>query len=135
MLLRYPGYRRVACVVVGEPVESFKSFSRELLLRAKQEALHVEYRSKVLEERRRQDKAPVEGNDSRKATWAVGQWGTVGEVQDALKRKAETERRRREAEARGEAFEEDAKGGKVPRNPIGPLYPTRHRPIALYRSI
>ena len=41
--------------------------------------------------------------------------GTIGElkiqapfqVQDALKRKAETERRRREAEARGEAFEEE----------------------------
>ena len=64
LLERYAGYRRVACVVLGEPVEAFKAFSRQLLLRAKQEAMDAEYRQKVLEERRRGESKVVD--DTRK---------------------------------------------------------------------
>eukprot|EP00435_Cladocopium_sp_Y103_P061919 s551_g23.t1 len=90
------GCKRVAAVVVGEPPASFRAFSQEMMLRIKQEALTAEFKAKVQEERKKtaEKQQPLDPENKAK------------KVQDALKRKAEFEKRKREAETRGETFDE-----------------------------
>ncbi|CAK9030973.1 unnamed protein product [Durusdinium trenchii] len=95
---RWPGFKRVAAVVVGDPPVSFKSFSQEAMLRMKQEALTAEFKAKAQEERKKASDKPLDPDDEAK------------KVQETLKRKADFERRKREAEMKGENFEEEEEG-------------------------
>eukprot|EP00443_Scrippsiella_acuminata_P049395 CAMPEP_0115554716 /NCGR_PEP_ID=MMETSP0271-20121206/97439_1 /TAXON_ID=71861 /ORGANISM="Scrippsiella trochoidea, Strain CCMP3099" /LENGTH=830 /DNA_ID=CAMNT_0002988455 /DNA_START=96 /DNA_END=2590 /DNA_ORIENTATION=+ len=90
---RSPAFKKIACVVVGEPTVEFKKHSQKLILQQKQEASDKQFNAKKLEEKR---KKIIEQKQKE---------------MEKLKKKAEKEKKQKEREAKKKAAEE--KGEKL----------------------
>lgn len=88
-----PVFKKIACIVVGEPSVDFKKHSQKLILQQKQEASDKQFHAKQLEEKRNKIMEQKQ------------------KEMDKLKKKAEKEKKQKEREAKKKAAE--AKGEKL----------------------
>jgi len=99
LVARWPGFKTVARVIVGEPPAAFKKSSQALALDTKQQAADLEHKAKFHQEKQRHLLQKQQWNMEKTKK---EQARRMTKMQEKMKKKLEFEQKKKEAAAKGE---------------------------------
>eukprot|EP00933_Yihiella_yeosuensis_P040598 TRINITY_DN3491_c0_g2_i1.p1 TRINITY_DN3491_c0_g2~~TRINITY_DN3491_c0_g2_i1.p1 ORF type:complete len:856 (+),score=217.48 TRINITY_DN3491_c0_g2_i1:135-2702(+) len=107
----WTAFRRVATVAIGAPPESIKAHTHDVILKQKQDAADIEFRTKQAQEKSRRAAERRRKQIELERRKAVKK---QVKMQELAKKKAEFEKKKKEAEEKGEPAPEEEKVEEEP---------------------